>query len=231
MICSSLRNISWIFYISACLALFSSGCIVYGMKENPKLQDSLEVYEHSDQAPSILVVHKHKHLMDGAGAEQKATKKTEKTYTEYLENTLSEISFMKNANSSSFDAPYTLLVETINDEQANMGLVYLSGGTFLVIPLKMQVEITISVTLIDNNESKPIAQATSNGGINIFAWLPLLIPWNFGAAEGVIEDLYHDVFFKLLNQLKEQGLAGIHPPPYERSNKQVSYLVTESYYK
>jgi hypothetical protein len=198
-----------ILLITAGLSLLFTGCISYRSKESPRVPYLQKDLRYADQSPPILLIHTHKHLVNGAATEKSARKGTEKLYTTHLNTILTEFPFLRNANASCFDAPYTLQVETVNDEQANMGLVYLSGATFMVIPSTLKVAITVSASLKDNTNDTIIAEASSNGGTKTIIWLLFLFPWNLKVYEPALDDIYRDVLLKIEDQIKEKGFTGI----------------------
>ena len=167
----NLRSHHSVVLLAMCASLLFPGCITYRSKETPRIPYLQEDLRYSDQAPPIRLVHRHSHLVNGASTQKREQKATEGLYTERLNTVLKEFPFLRNAEESRFDAPYTLEIESVNDEQVNMGLLYLTGATFLLIPSKVQVGMTVSATLNDNENGQTIARATSIGGTKTIVWL------------------------------------------------------------
>lgn len=197
-----IRAVLW----TVCLCFVVSGCVTYRAMGTPGTPLPREDLRLAEPFPPMLLVHQHSHLINGTPTKQ-AGKSTKALYDKSLEKVLGEFPFLKQAGKSRFDAGYSLRIESVNDERANMGLVYLSGATLLVLPSKARVAMTVSAKLTENGTGRTIATASSKGGCNVLIWLPLLLPWNMKAGEAALADVYRDVFVRLEDQIRAEGFT------------------------
>lgn len=191
----------WIIIISvSCLGILLN-CISFVKYENPNLKNTPtpEILEKK----VILVKYFGDYYEHG-----KISKYPQAipTFNEKMEGILKDSNLFKNVTTNEKDSvDLIMIVETNINDKSNKIMAGISGATFLVFPLFIDLELNMKVSLLDSNSKLLAVNEERYSNDSIFGWIILPVsPFFFTP---IVETrAYRSIIYSSLNNWKSKGI-------------------------
>ncbi|EMY67901.1 hypothetical protein [Leptospira vanthielii] len=191
----------WIIIISvSCLGILLN-CISFVKYENPSLKNT----------PTPEILEKKVILIKYFGDYYEHGKISKipqpiPTVNEKMEGILKDSDLFKNVTTNDKEpVDLIMIVETNINDKSNMVLVGISGATFLVFPLFIDLELNMKVSLLDSNSKLLAVNEERYSNDSIFGWIILPVsPFFFTP---IVETrAYRSIIYSSLNNWKSKGI-------------------------